>query len=60
MNGWTKVALILANIGALNWGLDTLGFNVVDVILGAGSVLSQIVYYLVAICGIFGLYKVLK
>ena len=60
MDGLTKTAVILANIGAINWGLDTLGYNVVDMILGAGSTLAMVVYYLVAVSGIYALVKVFK
>jgi len=47
------VALILVIIGALNWGLVGLfDFNLVASIFGAGSVLSRIIYVLVAVAGI--------
>ncbi len=59
MDGLTKTAVILANIGAINWGLTTLGFNVVELILGVG-LLAQIVYYVIAVSGIYALYTVFK
>jgi uncharacterized membrane protein YuzA (DUF378 family) len=59
-SGWAKAALILANIGAINWGLATLDFNVVNLIVGSWPVVESIIYYLVAICGIYGLIKIFK
>jgi uncharacterized membrane protein YuzA (DUF378 family) len=55
---WKKLALILAAIGAINWGLDALNFNVVDLIFGA--TIAQYVYFLVGICGIYALIKAFK
>jgi len=44
------IAMVLVIIGGLNWGLvGIFGFNLVDWIFGAGSVLSAIVYILVAV-----------
>ncbi len=48
-----KVAGILAAVGALNWGLVAVAdFNLVDQILGVGSILGKIVYILVGLSGI--------
>jgi uncharacterized membrane protein YuzA (DUF378 family) len=61
MSGWTKTAFILANIGALNWGLRELGWNAVDSLVGSWSaVLGSVVYYVIALCGIYGLYAIFK
>ncbi|MFH1889537.1 MAG: DUF378 domain-containing protein [Nanoarchaeota archaeon] len=60
MSWQVKTALVLANIGAINWGLNELGWNAVDSLLGSISWLPVLVYYVVAICGVFGLYKVLN
>ncbi len=56
--GWLKTtALVLANIGAINWGLQVLGWNAVDNLIGswAGAITANIVYVIVALCGIWGL-----
>lgn len=51
----TWIATLLIVVGAINWGLTAIGFNVVDAIFGAGSVLSQVIYILVGISGIWGI-----
>jgi hypothetical protein len=48
---WTAIALTV--IGALNWGLVGLfSFNLVAAIFGDQSIISRIVYILVALAGI--------
>ena len=48
------IVLTLIIIGALNWLLVGLfEFNLVDFILGEGSILTRIVYILVGICGLW-------
>lgn len=55
---YKKVALILAAIGAINWGLAEIGWNAVSGLLGwAGNIVVSIVYYLVALCGVYALYE---
>lgn len=54
---YKKVALVLAAIGAINWGLATLNFNVVELIFGG---FSAYIYYIVALCGIYALVKAFK
>jgi uncharacterized membrane protein YuzA (DUF378 family) len=54
MNVVNLIALILVIVGALNWGLvGLLSFDLVAAIFGAMSVLSRIVYTLVAIAGVY-------
>jgi uncharacterized membrane protein YuzA (DUF378 family) len=55
---WKKVALVLAAIGAINWGLAALNFNVVELIFGVS--ISTYIYYLVGLCGIYALVKAFK
>ncbi len=48
------IALILLGIGGINWGLvGIFNFNLVDAIFGVGSMLSVIVYVLVAISALW-------
>lgn len=61
LGGIAKAALVLACIGAVNWGLiGFFNFNLVDAILGGGtaeetSSVSRIVYSLVGLAGLVGL-----
>jgi len=49
--GWVLV------IGAINWGLvGLLDLNVVDTILGAGSLLTKAVYIAVGLAGVYKAY----
>jgi len=58
---WLKnTALVLAAIGAINWGFTALGWNLVSFLLGSIPTLESIVYYIIALCGIYALYKVFK
>ena len=59
MNALTKTAVILANVGAINWGLVAMNFNLVQWLadLITLPVLATIVYALVGISGIYCLVK---
>ncbi len=51
------VAIVLAVIGALNWGLVGLfDFNLVSAIFGPMSAVSRIVYVLVGLAGLYLFY----
>lgn len=52
----TPVAGWLVVVGAINWGLAALGYNVVEMILGSGSALTQVVYLLVGASGVWMAY----
>jgi len=55
-----KLALILAIIGALNWGiLVVLNRELISGVLGLGSDIANIVYVIIAISGIWCLFSVL-
>jgi uncharacterized membrane protein YuzA (DUF378 family) len=59
----TKTAMILASVGALNWGLVALnGFNVVEKVAALIPVanVAKIIYILVGLSGAWGLYYALK
>jgi uncharacterized membrane protein YuzA (DUF378 family) len=61
MSWYEKTALTIAAIGAINWGLAELGWNAVANLIGSWSpILASIVYYVVALCGIWALVKVFK
>ena len=48
-----KTALAIAIIGCVNWGLvGILNFNLVEFLFGNGTILTRVVYTLVAISGL--------
>ncbi|MDD5152938.1 MAG: DUF378 domain-containing protein [Candidatus Pacebacteria bacterium] len=47
------LAFVLVVVGALNWGLVAFGYNLVEMILGAGSTLTKVVYVLVALSAVY-------
>lgn len=52
--GWVLV------IGAVNWGLvGLLGMNLVESILGVGSMLTRVVYIVVGLAGVYKAYVML-
>lgn len=53
------IAFVLVIIGALNWGLAIWSINVVAAIFGTG-LFASIIYALVAISGLWMVYKVFK
>lgn len=61
MSWYTKTALVLSAIGAINWGLATLGWDAVKNLIGSWSpLLATIVYYVVALSGIYALVAAVK
>ena len=53
MNTLFKSALVLSIIGCINWGLvGLLNFNLVEYLLGDGSLITRIVYVLVMVAGL--------
>ncbi|AUX20227.1 hypothetical protein SOCEGT47_006920 [Sorangium cellulosum] len=57
ISGLTWTAIVLTAIGAINWGLVGLfEFDLVAAVFGSLSVLSRIVYVLVALAGLYLLY----
>lgn len=56
MNTLFKSTLVLSIIGCINWGLvGLLNFNLVEYLLGDGSLLTRIVYVLVMISGLINI-----
>ncbi len=53
MNTLYKTALSIAIVGCVNWGLvGIFDFNLVEFLFGNGTILTRIVYILVAIAGL--------
>lgn len=53
--GWVLV------VGAVNWGLvGLLNLNVVEMVLGAGTLLTKVVYVVVGVAGVYKGYMMLS
>jgi len=58
---YEKLALVLAAIGGINWGLTELGWNLVDNLFSwAGATVISIIYYIVGLAGLYALFLVFK
>jgi uncharacterized membrane protein YuzA (DUF378 family) len=59
MDTLTKTAVVLANIGAINWGLVAMNFNLVEWLANLVTLpaLATIIYALVGISGVYCLAK---
>lgn len=56
MNTLYKTTLVLAIIGCINWGLvGIFNFNLVEFLFGNGTILTRVVYVLVAISGLINI-----
>lgn len=56
MNIVQKIALTFTIIGAINWGLvGIFDFNLVDYLFKSGSVVTRIIYTIVAIAGLINI-----
>ncbi len=56
MNTLYKTCLIIAIVGCINWGLVGIAnFNLVEFLFGNATILTRIVYILVAISGLISL-----
>lgn len=53
MKALHMITFILLVVGGLNWGLDALGYNIVDMLLGAGSAAGKVVYILVGLSAVY-------
>ena len=53
MKALHTIAFVLVIVGGLNWGLDAVGYNLVDMLLGAGSAAGKVVYIVVALSAIY-------
>lgn len=59
--GVCKVVVLLASLGALNWGLVGLfNVNLVGAVLGDMTVAARVVYALVGVAGLLGLLSLFK
>jgi uncharacterized protein len=55
------IALVLIIVGGLNWGLvGAFKFDLVAALFGAGSVFASIIYILVGLSALYGIYYLFK
>lgn len=53
MNALYKTALVLSIIGCVNWGLvGIMNFNLVEFLFGNATILTRVVYVIIAIAGL--------
>jgi len=54
---WKTTMAVLSAVGAINWGLAKLNWNVVDKLIGSWSAgTATFVYWIIALCGLYALY----
>lgn len=53
-----NIALLLVVVGALNWGLHTMNINLVEMLGMGNKMVENVVYYAVAIAGLYLAYDV--
>lgn len=51
------IAWILLVVGGLNWGLVALNYNVVEMMFGAGTLFTKIVYGLVGVAAVYAIVR---
>jgi len=51
-NDWNDLVFWVVVIGAINWGLTALGFNLVNMLLGSIPMVEKLVYLLIGACGV--------
>ncbi|MEN9626518.1 MAG: hypothetical protein RL557_846 [archaeon] len=57
MAWYDRTALVIAAIGAINWGLASFDWNLVDMLVGSMPMVANVVYWIVGLCGIWALIK---
>ena len=57
MAWFDKTALVLAAVGAINWALVTFDWNIIEKLLGSWPIVVNIVYWVIALCGVYALIK---
>ena len=56
MNVLEKIALVFTIIGGINWGLvGIFDYNLVEAIFGSGSVVTRIIYIVVAVSALINI-----
>lgn len=53
MKSLHKVTYVLLVVGGLNWGLEALGFNLVNILVGDWPMVERLVYLLVGVSAVY-------
>lgn len=53
MKSLHKVTYVLLVVGGLNWGLEALGFNLVNMLVGSWPMVERLVYLLVGVSAVY-------
>lgn len=60
-NALDKAAILLLIVGGFNWGLvGWMKYNLVDEIFGVESTISRVIYALVGVASLYGIYTLVK
>ncbi len=59
-NALDLIALVLVIIGGLNLGIAGFGYNVIEKLLGAGSLITNIIYWLIGLAALYSIYMAVK
>ncbi len=51
-NDWNDIVFWVVVIGAINWGLTAIGFNLVEILFGSWPMVEKLVYLLIGACGV--------
>jgi uncharacterized membrane protein YuzA (DUF378 family) len=61
MNALDKAAYLLLVVGGVNWGLvGVFQYNLVDELFGVDSTLARIIYTLVGLAALYGVYTIVS
>lgn len=53
MKSLHMVAFILLVVGGLNWGLEALGYNLVNMLVGGWPMVERVIYLLVGLSAVY-------
>ena len=59
-NALDWIVLILVRIGGLNLGIAGFGYNVIERLLGAGSLITNIIYWLIGLAALYTIWIAIK
>lgn len=51
-NDKNDIVFWIVVVGAINWGLTALGFNIVNMLLGTVPTIEKLVYIIIGVCGV--------